>query len=76
VLPLVLEKASRLAQFYTRRDRIYEGVVHFAWSTNAYDRAGEATSEKNEVGVDAAELEGWSDSAASFCRHRRRKSPL
>lgn len=57
VLPLVLEKATRLAQFYTRSDKIYEGVVHFGWSTNTYDRAGEATSEKKEVAVDAAELE-------------------
>ena len=29
VLPLVLEKATRLAQFYTRSDKIYEGVVRF-----------------------------------------------
>jgi tRNA pseudouridine55 synthase len=57
VLPLVLEKATRLAQFYTRSDKIYEGVVRFGWSTNTYDRAGEPTSEKNDVQLDAAKLE-------------------
>jgi tRNA pseudouridine55 synthase len=57
VLPLVLEKATRLAQFYTRSDKIYEGIVRFGWSTNTYDRAGEPTSEKKDVQVDAAELE-------------------
>jgi tRNA pseudouridine55 synthase len=57
VLPLILEKATRLAQFYTRSDKIYEGVVRFGWSTNTYDRAGEPTSEKKEVQVDAEELE-------------------
>jgi tRNA pseudouridine55 synthase len=57
VLPLVLEKATRLAQFYTRSDKIYEGVVRFGWSTNTYDRAGEPTSARKEIRVDAEELE-------------------
>ena len=57
VLPLVLERATRLAQFYVRSDKIYESVVRFGWSTNTYDRAGEATSEKMEVEIDAGELE-------------------
>jgi tRNA pseudouridine55 synthase len=57
VLPLVIEKATRLAQFYTRSDKIYEGVVHFGWATASYDRAGAPVGEKREVRVDAAELE-------------------
>jgi tRNA pseudouridine55 synthase len=57
VLPLVLEKATRLAQFYTRSDKIYEGIVRFGWSTNTYDRQGEPTSEKRDVQVHAGELE-------------------
>ena len=57
MLPLVIERATRLAQFYTRGDKIYEGVVHFGWSTNTYDRAGVPAGEKREVPVDAEELE-------------------
>ncbi len=57
VLPLVIEHATRLAQFYTRSDKIYEGVVRFGWSTASYDRAGEPTSEKVEVHLTAQELE-------------------
>lgn len=57
VLPLVIGRATRLAQFYTRSHKIYEGVVRFGWSTNTYDRAGEATSTAREVSVDSAELE-------------------
>ena len=57
VLPLVIGRATRLAQFYTRSDKIYEGVIRFGWSTNTYDRAGEPTSEKTEPNVDAAALE-------------------
>src|SRR5215472_3132505 len=57
VLPLVIGRATRLAQFYTRSAKIYEGVIRFGWSTNTYDRTGEPTSSKTEVSLDAAELE-------------------
>jgi len=57
VLPLVVERATRLAQFYTRSDKIYDGVVRFGWSTNTYDRSGEPTSPKTEVRLDARRLE-------------------
>ena len=57
VLPLVIERATRLAQFYTRSDKVYEGVVRFGWSTSSYDRAGEPTSEKVEVTIGAEQLE-------------------
>lgn len=49
VLPLVMGRATRLAQFYTRSDKIYEGLVRFGWSTNTYDRAGEPTGARVEV---------------------------
>jgi len=53
----VIEKATRLAQFYTRSDKIYEGVVRFGWATDSYDRAGAPVGEKQDALVDAAELE-------------------
>lgn len=56
VLPLVIDRATRLAQFYTRSDKIYEGVVRFGWSTSTYDRAGEPTSDRVEYTVDAEAL--------------------
>src|ERR1700704_126337 len=57
VLPLVVGRATRLAQFYTRSDKIYEGVVRFGWSTTTYDRAGEPTCPKTEIPIAAAGLE-------------------
>ncbi len=57
VLPLVVGRATRLAQFYTRADKVYEGVVRFGWSTDTYDREGEPTSEKTEARVDTCALE-------------------
>ncbi len=57
VLPLVVGRATRLAQFYTRNDKIYEAVIRFGWSTDTYDRAGEPTSAAAEPVIDAADLE-------------------
>jgi len=57
VLPLVIERATRLAQFYTRSDKIYEGLVRFGWSTASYDRAGDIVGEKVEVHLTPGKLE-------------------
>ena len=57
VLPVVVGKATRLAQFYTRSDKIYEGVVRFGWATSTYDADGTPAGEKRDATVDAAELE-------------------
>ena len=58
VLPLVIERATRLAQFYTRSDKIYEGLVRFGWATTTYDREGDVTGVKVEgLAIDPAELE-------------------
>lgn len=57
VLPLVIGRATRLAQFYLHGDKVYEAVVRFGWSTITYDKAGEPASEKTPVQLDAAELD-------------------
>jgi tRNA pseudouridine55 synthase len=57
VLPLVVGRATRLAQFYTRSDKVYEAVVRFGYSTDTYDRDGEPTSPPLEVAPTAEELE-------------------
>ena len=57
VLPLVIGRATRLAQFYTRNDKIYEGVIHFGNSTDSYDADGEATSSEVAVSPDRATVE-------------------
>ncbi len=57
VLPLVIGRATRLAQFYTRNDKIYEGVIHFGYSTDSYDADGQPTSPARDVVLDRTELE-------------------
>lgn len=57
VLPLVIGRATRLAQFYTRNDKIYEAVIHFGHSTDSYDAEGEPASPDVPVTLDRATLE-------------------
>ena len=57
VLPLVLGRATRLAQFYTRNDKVYEGVIHFGYSTDSYDADGQPTSPATDIALDREQLE-------------------
>ena len=57
VLPLVIGRATRLAQYFQRTDKVYEAVVHFGWSTDSYDAAGAATSPETEVNLDRDRME-------------------
>src|SRR5438445_5130929 len=56
VLPLVLGRMTRLAQFYTGAKKAYEGTIRFGFSTDTYDAEGEATSEAKPVSFDLKEL--------------------
>mgnify|MGYP005859171359 CR=1 FL=1 len=57
VLPLILGRATRLAQFYLKNDKIYDAVVRFGYSTDTYDAQGVPTSPVTEPVLDAGELE-------------------
>jgi tRNA pseudouridine55 synthase len=57
VLPLVIGRATRLAQFYTRNDKVYEGVIHFGYSTDSYDADGQPTSPAVEIVLHREQLE-------------------
>ncbi|HEV2961910.1 MAG TPA: tRNA pseudouridine(55) synthase TruB [Candidatus Angelobacter sp.] len=49
VLPLVLGRFTRLAQFYTNADKRYEGTIQFGLSTDTYDAEGEPQGPKQPV---------------------------
>lgn len=49
VLPIAVGKATRLSQFIPGSPKIYEGSMHFGFSTNTYDREGTATSEEKPI---------------------------
>jgi tRNA pseudouridine55 synthase len=49
VLPLLLGKYTRLAQFFADAEKEYEGVIQFGWTTDTYDAEGEKASELRPV---------------------------
>jgi tRNA pseudouridine55 synthase len=63
VLPLLLNRATRLAQFFTHNDKVYEGVIRFGWSTDTYDAEGEPTSPRTEVTIERDTLEAVLDAS-------------
>jgi tRNA pseudouridine55 synthase len=48
VLPLVIGRATRLAQFFAAGDKKYEARVRFGWATDTYDREGVRVQEPVE----------------------------
>ena len=61
VLPLVIGRATRLAQFFTRNDKTYQGVIHFGYSTDSYDMDGVATSPETHITLERQALESLLD---------------
>jgi tRNA pseudouridine55 synthase len=52
ILPLVVGSFTRLAQFYTRAEKTYEGTIRFGFATDTYDAQGEPTSPPTSVSLD------------------------
>jgi len=57
VLPLVIGRATRLAQFYMRGDKVYDAVIFFGHSTDTYDRDGTPVSEHRDYEVERSRIE-------------------
>src|SRR5438477_4720505 len=72
VLPLVLGRLTRLAQFYSASEKQYEGTIRFGFSTDTYDAEGEPTSHPVEVKVT---LEGLRAAALRFTGAIRQVPP-
>jgi tRNA pseudouridine55 synthase len=56
VLPLVIGRMTRLAQFYTHSEKGYEGTIRFGFATDTYDAAGDPASERVEANVTLEEV--------------------
>ncbi len=52
VLPLLIGKATRLAQFYGDHSRTYEATIQFGWATTTYDSEGDALGDPTTVSLD------------------------
>lgn len=56
VLPLCLGKATRIAQYLEGSPKIYHGEITLGFSTDTFDRQGEATSEEELFTGDLATI--------------------
>ena len=56
---MVVGRATRLAQFFTRNEKVYEGTIRFGFATDSYDADGAALGEPAPVGFSEAQLEVW-----------------
>jgi len=57
VLPLVTGNLTRLAQFYTGAEKVYEGIIRFGYSTDTYDAEGEPTGPPQQVTLNPEDVE-------------------
>src|SRR5438552_1207183 len=57
VLPLVLGRLTRLAQFYTGAAKAYEGEIRLGFATDTYDADGDPVSSAVAVNVSDADIQ-------------------
>jgi len=57
VLPLLVGRATRLAKFFTRNEKVYEATIFFGYATDSYDSDGRTTSEPLNIELNAGELD-------------------
>jgi tRNA pseudouridine55 synthase len=56
VLPLLLGKCTRLAQFFGQAEKSYTGTIRFGFATETYDAEGERTGESQPLSKSLDEL--------------------
>lgn len=56
VLPLVLGRMTRLAQFYTGCEKTYDGEIRFGFATDTYDSAGDLTGSSVKVNLNIEQI--------------------
>jgi tRNA pseudouridine55 synthase len=57
VLPLVLGRFTRLAQFYNEADKRYEGTIRFGYATDTYDAEGQPTGPEQPVNLSLEQVQ-------------------
>jgi tRNA pseudouridine55 synthase len=61
VLPLLVGRYTRLAQFFGRMEKSYTGTIRFGQATTTYDAEGEAAGPHTPVALNAAELRAFAE---------------
>ncbi|MGI4853735.1 MAG: tRNA pseudouridine(55) synthase TruB [Janthinobacterium lividum] len=60
VLPLLLGKWTRLAQFFNAAEKRYEGSIRFGWATDTYDAEGQQQGEARPLQASLEDLRAMS----------------
>lgn len=66
VLPLVLGKLTRLAQFYSGSAKSYEGEIRFGFATDTYDAEGDPVASASSSSCLPVSIEQIDSAAARF----------
>ncbi|MGH9591333.1 MAG: tRNA pseudouridine(55) synthase TruB [Terracidiphilus sp.] len=67
VLPMLMGKYTRLAQFFSMAEKSYEGIIRFGMATDTYDAEGEPLGpDRGEEAAAALTLERVREAAARF----------
>ena len=72
VLPLLLGKYTRLAQFFSTSEKAYAGTIRFGFATDTYDAEGQVVGEKLDV---ALTLEAVRAEAAKYMGEMEQMPP-
>ena len=59
VLPLLLGRYTRLAQFFGQAEKAYTGTIRFGFATDTFDAEGAAKGEPRPLLLGLAELQGF-----------------
>ena len=73
VLPLLLGKYTRLAQFFAMAEKSYEGTIRFGFATDTFDAEGTAVGEARALGIG---LDGLRELAAGFRGEKMQMPPV
>jgi tRNA pseudouridine55 synthase len=57
VLPLLLNRATRLAQYFRRNEKKYDAVIRFGLRTDTFDRDGNVTATCSDLELNRDDLE-------------------
>lgn len=72
VLPLLIGKYTRLAQFFGSSEKVYAGTIRFGFATDTYDAEGQVMGEVRPVSLT---LEAVRTEAAKFLGEREQMPP-
>jgi tRNA pseudouridine55 synthase len=75
VLPLVIGKLTRLAQFYTGAEKIYEGEIRLGIATDTYDAEGESVGDMRTEAAAQLSLEQVRAAASRFVGEMQQVPP-